>query len=533
MNPGTCRYQNEVAADIAAIIPDDVVRILDVGCGEGFVQQWLPARCSVVDVDISVASLRRVNGPRVAADICWLPFPDRTFDLVMANDVLEHLSTDRREKAIQELARVSSRFVLVTVPLLEDLNLASVRCADCEMFYHVNHHVKCFGLAELRGLLSQVGYRCDLQVISGDEWHAQPAEAVYVRRLLSLESPCQSGVLCPSCGSKNVVAGPAETVLNVFLDELACRMCLQDRSLADRTQLRTECISLYQKQDTIRRNSPNCFIDFHSRQVSLRSEGVPVTSISFTNPELFQRQSFPTYSPLPYFICANMTSGGALVVPGAPASVGFFVHPCPAEGLELEIQGEAEKATSLLVWSYNDYKGYHSPSVLSVKGRFSATVKLPNAELSRFGLVFQLQVETGKASLEKVALVNVKGEDRRVYDNPDGMARFRVLEDDGKLLLSLPFYGKQLVELEWMREPASLENVPHRLVLSDPACRAAGNELHAFSTLLIMRWDDLSRLVSTLLRDIEVMRIGSEQTMWRRVRRMLTRVWNRTLATVR
>lgn len=87
--------------------------ILLVGVGDGVVPGLLKKndrlQVTTCDIDPELA-------PDVVGDICALPFPDATFDLVCAFEVLEHLPWEESRKAAIELARVSKSATLVSVP---------------------------------------------------------------------------------------------------------------------------------------------------------------------------------------------------------------------------------------------------------------------------------------------------------------------------------------------------------------------------------------------------------------------------------
>jgi glycosyltransferase involved in cell wall biosynthesis/SAM-dependent methyltransferase len=136
------RYQIQVASDLRELIPDSVRSILDVGCGNGHITHALADRFDVVGIDPSHTALARLNVPATAGSIEALPFADGAFDLVMCNDVLEHLPDAVRARGLVELARVARQFVIVTVPHAEDLLANSAQCAKCGERYHLNGHLR-------------------------------------------------------------------------------------------------------------------------------------------------------------------------------------------------------------------------------------------------------------------------------------------------------------------------------------------------------------------------------------------------------
>lgn len=127
------------------LIPGDVRSILDAGCGDGAVSNNLVRQgLTVVGVDISVAALQHFQGFPLAGSLDTLPFADRSFDLVLCTEVLEHLPESVFMAALADLERVAKRFILITTPNEEHLPLSFVRCEACGSIYHRNLHLRSF-----------------------------------------------------------------------------------------------------------------------------------------------------------------------------------------------------------------------------------------------------------------------------------------------------------------------------------------------------------------------------------------------------
>jgi len=97
---------------IREIISREPHRVLEVGVGNGFVSRHLRewgVNLTVVDYD---ASLK----PDVVADVTKLPFSSGEFDVVAAYEILEHLPYEKSLQGLEELKRVSSKYIIVSVP---------------------------------------------------------------------------------------------------------------------------------------------------------------------------------------------------------------------------------------------------------------------------------------------------------------------------------------------------------------------------------------------------------------------------------
>jgi len=122
------------------MVPADVESILDVGCGDGAVTDHLAQRWSVTGLDSSPTALEHVQTDAVLGSATQLPFADQSFDLVLSSEMLEHMPTDDYHRAISEMARVSRRYLLISVPYREVLDFRTVRCPACGWRGHVWGH---------------------------------------------------------------------------------------------------------------------------------------------------------------------------------------------------------------------------------------------------------------------------------------------------------------------------------------------------------------------------------------------------------
>jgi SAM-dependent methyltransferase len=150
-------------------------RLLDLGCGAGrhaFEALRRGARVTAFDYDeaelkdvAAMASAMAEDGqlPAAAAsattrgDATRLPFPDATFDRIIAAEVLEHIDDDTT--AVRELVRVlkPGGTIAATVPAF----LPERICWAISDEYHAPHvpggHVRIYTEAELRNKLGTAG----------------------------------------------------------------------------------------------------------------------------------------------------------------------------------------------------------------------------------------------------------------------------------------------------------------------------------------------------------------------------------------
>jgi len=96
--------------------------ILDIGCAKGFLLhdfKELTPNCTVAGIDVSEYAIENAM-PSVRpyleiADAERLPYPDKSFDLVISINSIHNLPLERLKKAMKEVERVSRRHSYITV----------------------------------------------------------------------------------------------------------------------------------------------------------------------------------------------------------------------------------------------------------------------------------------------------------------------------------------------------------------------------------------------------------------------------------
>jgi SAM-dependent methyltransferase len=113
------RFHRVILGKIGELAPQS---FLDAGCGEGFVSSLLVERFPGLEIsgfDFNPPSVEhaRQRNPTVdcrVASIYEIPWDDDSFDAVGCFEVMEHLHEPTR--ALQELARVSRQYLVLSVP---------------------------------------------------------------------------------------------------------------------------------------------------------------------------------------------------------------------------------------------------------------------------------------------------------------------------------------------------------------------------------------------------------------------------------
>jgi glycosyltransferase involved in cell wall biosynthesis/SAM-dependent methyltransferase len=532
-------YQIQVQRDILRVLPEGITSILDVGCGNGVITNVLPESIRVMGVDLSQAALKQVRRETRVGCITALPFEENSFDLVMANDLLEHLTAEQLEVGIQELKRVSRRYILLTVPFLEDLNAGSLRCGNCEKFYHVNHHRQAFDVAKLQQLLVSRQVRCLKTILSGARWQGIPPEVMLLKRILGVDGFEGGRWVCSHCGTPHeAVSVPAEHPrLSQFLAHLTSELFLHNPNLRDVCQTPTEVICLFEQSVlpfakdgpsqgpaklSKKLYKPWAYTDRLGNPVELEQARLSSRYLDFREPERYQQGFLPLTGFLPYFLSNPVEADGIRISDEASVLVGFFARQANSgRPVKMRLKGWALPNTVLTLESYDDVFAYHSPLQVTVSGKFSLRIALPEATRSKYGMLFKISADQSSL-LNRAKLYNVTGTRLRAYDFSEEKAVFLQLEQSISVFLGLSPEAKphEMFHTSWMEQPSLLRlNHFPELQQVDPlyAVKLLRQVLEKLSVRLVEQYGFDSQLAAQMVQVTLAMRDISDTDLMTRV----------------
>lgn len=192
-------------------IPLDTRSVLDVGCGTGFVAGTIARRFPVSGMELTeagVALTRSIGLTCHQASIDKIPCADRSVDLVVVSEVLEHLDDPTYAKARSELQRVADRYILVTVPNRDYFPYERRECPRCRSVAVPWGHIRLFDSNVLVGLFDSFEL-CEFREFGPRivDRGALGARALnWPERLL--RRPVIRGMSCPVCKYEEVERRP-------------------------------------------------------------------------------------------------------------------------------------------------------------------------------------------------------------------------------------------------------------------------------------------------------------------------------------
>lgn len=213
-------HEKERLEKTISLIPNDVVSILDVGCGDGTFVNNLSNDYRILAVDQSASALKHVKRLKIFASIENLPFDSGSFDLVVCAEVLEHLPYGVYERGIQELERVSSKYIIISVPNRENIVADFLKCPICNCQFNLSRHVRSFNYKKIVTLFNN--FKMSEYLECGPITRRDTKFLSDIKHLFNLYLSSATA-LCPQCGfngkfeSNNNIIVFFYKVLNKFL----------------------------------------------------------------------------------------------------------------------------------------------------------------------------------------------------------------------------------------------------------------------------------------------------------------------------
>lgn len=133
------------------MLPGDATTCLEIGFKDQRITNVL-SRYDLCSIDLPGSKPASVANKTAYATIAGLPFGDRSFDLAVCTEVLEHLEPDILAAGVAELARVSGRYVLLSVPNRQRVWNELSKCGACGYVCNAMAHLYRFDEDRLKTL---------------------------------------------------------------------------------------------------------------------------------------------------------------------------------------------------------------------------------------------------------------------------------------------------------------------------------------------------------------------------------------------
>jgi hypothetical protein len=185
---------------IADMIDKDVDSLIDIGSGNGIIVNDLSTRrqdLTIVTTDPSLLSRFYLNTPFFVSMLPDIPLPANRFDLVLCVQVLEHIGQDQYHLAIDEIQRLSKRYLLIGVPYFENLEELQVKCAECGFISHANGHKRSYQQGDMVHLFP--GFRLVTLSKLGEVQRRGSQLGSWILHKLGRTYHIPTSFVCPNC----------------------------------------------------------------------------------------------------------------------------------------------------------------------------------------------------------------------------------------------------------------------------------------------------------------------------------------------
>lgn len=205
-------WERERIEETVKVVPSDVQSVLEVGCGNGaFINYVIGKYPKLVGLDSSKEALKHVRAETVFGSIDNLPFKLNNFDLIVCLETLEHLPQEVFVKGLLELQRVSKKYILVSVPNNEILDISLEKCPACHCWFHPFFHIRSFDENKLKELFDsfepQTIKPIGAPAVNFPKTFTKPYQ---ILKLIFNYPPFHPYSICPTCGYRIESGTPSQ-----------------------------------------------------------------------------------------------------------------------------------------------------------------------------------------------------------------------------------------------------------------------------------------------------------------------------------
>ncbi len=194
------------------LIPKDAATLLDVGCGPGVFLYHLGKHRDIEAMGIEISDNKisyakeylHVHVQKGSAG--HLEFPDKSFDVVTALEVIEHLPFGTYEDALGEMARVAKKHIIISVPFEEER--VFMTCPYCGTRFNPSYHLRSFAEETMKGLFQGFMIEHIAKLGTSSIWRG-PLRAI--SRIMG-EKYGAAEYVCPACGYGKAAIKPRNVV---------------------------------------------------------------------------------------------------------------------------------------------------------------------------------------------------------------------------------------------------------------------------------------------------------------------------------
>lgn len=194
------KYEKEVKRidKILSKIPK-VKTVIEIGCGDGRLINSVKAN-KKIGLDFSLKALKHVNDIKILASVENIPLKENSIKLVICSEVLEHLNQRKYRNSLDEISRIASKYILISVPYKEDIKANRVYCNTCFNKFHPYLHQRSYKEETLKNIFKNFDLVNFFKVIYKKQMIFTNLIAKFkinTKNYTNIEN------ICPYCGEKD------------------------------------------------------------------------------------------------------------------------------------------------------------------------------------------------------------------------------------------------------------------------------------------------------------------------------------------